>query len=207
MQPVPILIYDIEIANAIPSRDVPQEMDITYCEGWTDYAGMGISLITAWAYGHELPRVFFKDNIVGFFEMIEAAESIVTFNGEKFDNQLLRAVAGAEIPHEKHFDLYLAIKEASGQPPFGRGKYNLDALAQANFGVAKRQTELPPILFQRGKTGHLVEHGLLDIMLTKWLLELCAQQPILDPNPPHKRLHVALPPKIHDYLRALPPRR
>lgn len=40
-----MLIYDIEIRNAIPDGDSTPLPDIIYCEGWRDFKGMGIAVI------------------------------------------------------------------------------------------------------------------------------------------------------------------
>jgi len=44
------IIYDIEIAKAIPSKSEPKEEGVEYCKGWGDHAGMGIACLCAHDY-------------------------------------------------------------------------------------------------------------------------------------------------------------
>jgi hypothetical protein len=38
-------VFDLEIIKAIPPKDAADRLDgIEYCNGWTDYQGMGISV-------------------------------------------------------------------------------------------------------------------------------------------------------------------
>ena len=43
-----ILVYDLEIVQAIPQRNKAKEPDIVYCAGWEDHANMGVSVIGAY---------------------------------------------------------------------------------------------------------------------------------------------------------------
>ena len=53
-----MLICDIEIVNAIPDRNKPNEPGIEYCAGWNDHANMGVSVIGAYdAVEDQVPRV------------------------------------------------------------------------------------------------------------------------------------------------------
>ncbi len=45
-----MLIYDIEIRNAIPDRNGATEPGVQYCEGWEDHRGMGIAVIGCYDY-------------------------------------------------------------------------------------------------------------------------------------------------------------
>ena len=57
-----VLVYDIEIVNAIPDREGIKKEGVEYCEGWGDHAGMGISVIGAYDALEDRYRVFCEDN-------------------------------------------------------------------------------------------------------------------------------------------------
>lgn len=52
------LIYDIEIAKAILGPKEKPMPGVEYCQGWTDYVGMGISVICAYDCAEDRYRVF-----------------------------------------------------------------------------------------------------------------------------------------------------
>lgn len=209
-----LLTYDCEIIRGIPSGKHPSEPDIEYCNGWKDFANMGVSLISVYDFNTRMPRLFMQDNIVDFFRMVERQDTIVVgFNNWNFDDNLVsymgvkferytRAVRydvdETSVVCAQSFDLLRAIWEAAGLDSNSYGYHHqgfgLHDVCMANIGQGKRgDGELAAILFQRQRYGSLVDYGLTDIMLTAYLLELCARQPIINPKKPQERLHVAIP--------------
>jgi hypothetical protein len=131
-----MLIYDIEIANAIPSRNGAREDGITYCDGWSDYKGMGIACIAAYDYKYDCSRIFMEDNLTDFGWWVVTQECVVGFNNNRFDNCILEA-HGINILPEKSYDLLQEIWRAAGLGPDFRpethGGYSLQAMVNANF--------------------------------------------------------------------------
>lgn len=196
-----VIVYDCEIKNGILSGKEPSEPDIKYCEGWRDFKGMGVSLITVFDFRTKLPRVFMDDNIVQFFELLERSPIVVGFNNHNFDDNLLATMGAEVLPFNGaagSYDLLRAIWSAAGLDPKSYGYhhqgYGLDDVCRANIGMGKSGNgALAAILFQRQKYGTLIDYGLTDVMLTTWLLALCKQQPIINPKRPGERLHVEVP--------------
>jgi hypothetical protein len=211
-----VVAYDCEIRKGIPGKNEPTHPDIEYASGWRDFENMGVSLITCYDFSWRMPRVFMDDNIIEFFKLIEPEhhndEVIVAgFNNNNFDDNLLKHMgvkfrpfrkderdSGEEALTPKSFDLLRAIWKAAGLDPTSYGYhhqgYGLDDCCKANIGQGKRGNgALAAILYQRKQFGSLIDYGLTDIMLTAYLLELCARQPIVNPKKPAERLFVEIP--------------
>jgi len=187
-----MIIYDIEIAKAIPPKDEPREPDLEYCEGWGDHLGMGIAVIGVFDFDTGLPRIFMKDNIDELWKLMDAHDVIAGFNSKHFDNKIM-AAHGYDVPDEKTFDLYLEIKEAAGAHKYAKG-YNLDNCCYVNLGIKKsgHGSEVPA-LWQRGQHGQVIDYGLRDIMISAKLLQMAMDQPLLDPANPGTRIFVKSP--------------
>jgi hypothetical protein len=167
------VVYDIEIAKAIPNRKEPMMPNIKYCNGWHDHKGMGISCIVTYEVEKDSYRVFMKDNFIEFEQLLVEADIVVGFNSVRFDNKVIEAnrvyVPGLK---EKSFDILREIWTEKGLDPdkFGRSHwgYNLDGLAEANLGTEKSGNgALAPIWFQQGEYGKLIDYCLKDVEITK----------------------------------------
>lgn len=208
----PILAYDIEIKKGIPNKNDPPEMDIEYCAGWRDFENMGIALISCYDFQTRTPRLFMDDNLFNFFAFIEHNQPLlVGFNNNNFDDNLLKLAGVPTRPFQKDtadsdvnvlvpmsFDLLRAIWKAAGLDPNSYGYHHqgfgLDDVCMANLGFGKfADGAAAAIMYQRKQFGRLCDYGLRDIMLTAYLLDLCARQPIINPKNPSQRLFVEIP--------------
>lgn len=186
-----LVVYDCEILNVIPNsvtRAIP-EAGLKYCGGWGDHAGMGISVICAYVWGQGY-RVFLADNLAEF-EALAAADStiLVGFNNHSFDDKLICAclpqlalLDGARIPEHRSWDLAREVRRAKGMNPDapGRKTGGLDGLARANFLEGKKSTANAPQDWQRGLHGKVIDQCLMDVMLTKRLVELALDYRLRD---------------------------
>ena len=168
------LIYDCEIINCVPSRDGDDDDSYSYCKGWNDKVGMGISVICAYDYLTEMPRILLRDNFAEFAALVKEREHIIGFNSRYFDDELCRA-NGIEVTTT--YDILVEVRRATGQPDeYVRGQsrsgYSLNNLVRANCGVTKSgDGAQAPQLWQDGKIGSVVDYCLRDVMLTKRLLD------------------------------------
>lgn len=169
-----LVIYDTEIINAVPTQGV-REQRYTYCEGWHDKAGMGISVICAYETRAARPRVFLRDNAGDFQQLMDDADAIVGFNNFSFDDRLLEA-NGYTVQSGKSIDLAALIWRAAGTPngehPSGLG---LDAICQANNLPGKTgDGAFAPFDWQNGRIGTVVDYCLADVMCTLRLYRFLA---------------------------------
>lgn len=185
------IIYDIEIAKAIPSPNSYCEKGIKYCGGWSDHARMGISVIGVYDYVEDRYRTFCADNSDEFTALWDNRDLCVGFNNIPFDNAVIRATKDADwqCPDDvRCYDLLREIWIASGlEPEFNRkthGGVGLDAVCERNFGAKKSGNgALAPVDWQRGKYGTVIDYCLNDIRLTKKLFDLVLSgKPVINPK-------------------------
>lgn len=171
-----MIIYDIEIKNAIPPARGSRDTNVVYCEGWDDYPGMGIACIGVYDYRADRYRVFLEDNLDEFRSLVEKSSIIIGFNNIKFDDQLC-AANNIIIQKEKSYDLLVEMWRAAGIETYFKswlthGGYGLDSTCDLNFGLKKSgDGALAPVLWQRGKHGTVIDYCLNDIAMTKRLAE------------------------------------
>lgn len=175
------LVYDLEIKRAIPPRDGSMELGVEYCEGWEDYAGMGIACVGVWDCLENVPLIFCEDNLSDFQRLVNQRQLCVGFNSIKFDNHVLDA-HGIEIPRHQSYDLLRELWISDGLNPdqFNfktHGGYSLEKCCNVNFGTGKSgDGALAPLNWQQGKIGNVVSYCLRDVMLTRRLFLRAATQ-------------------------------
>lgn len=187
-----ILVYDLEIVKAIQGRGDPRHDDIEYCDGWDDKKGMGISVCGVYDYLEDRYRVFCDDNRDEFLDLARRRKMLVSWNGIDFDNPVIAATWGAEIPDRMCYDLMRETKVACGfNPTTTMRGFRLNDWAAANFGDGKTgDGALAPIDWQRGKVGSVIDYCLADVWLTKRLMDrvlacgILAQPPKSGKNQP-----------------------
>lgn len=182
------IVYDIEIEKAIPpKRGTDRLSNIRYCEGWHDHANMGISVVGVYDYLNERYRVICADNKEEMERLINRAYSVITFNGEAFDHKVLSATWDIEVPVERSYDLLCEVWQAAGlsrtyDHATHKG-YTLDAIAKVNLGEGKTgHGAIAPIDWQQGKIGSVIDYCLMDVRLTKGLIDLIEKNgELIDP--------------------------
>lgn len=166
-----LLFLDCEIARCIPSRrsaddpdtdpDEADRMLYQFCEGWTDFAGMGLSCVTTFSTLEARAHIYMRDNLAELIESIRLHDFVVSFNGDRFDIPLLRA---HDIMAHQHIDLaasiWAACGIANGEHPRGLGLNDL-CLANGIAGKTGNGAHAPK-LFQDGHFGQLIDYCLGD---------------------------------------------
>lgn len=170
-----MLIYDVEIARAVQNKDEARLPGVDYCDGWHDFAGMGVACVCAYDLNEQRCRVFMQDNLLAFGELARSHDRVLGFNSIAFDDNVMRA-AGVEWPQEKSADLARLIWKAAGVPEgeHPRG-LSLDALCKANgLGGKSGNGAMAPVMYQRGDLGGLIDYCLADVALTLKLYRVAA---------------------------------
>lgn len=175
------IIYDCEIKRCIPQKGKDNNPDFEYCQGWTDYIGMGISVVCVYEFSNDTMHTFdFKNpfHTRNLQELFTDTLCAVGFNNHHFDNKLLNA-HGFVVPQS--YDMFEEIKKQRGQYPKG---YNLDAIAKANNVAGKAEIEggaLAPILYQRGEFERLNEYCRQDVRMTADVYRMVLDNMLHDP--------------------------
>lgn len=181
-----MIIYDIEIKNAIPDRKSANLPGITYCRGWDDHANMGISVIGAYDMKADAYHVYLEDNFSAFQSLIEG-RTVVGFNSIPFDDVVCAAHG---ITVKTHYDILREVYAAKGLNPFPArfsseyAGYGLDALCEATLGMKKTgHGGHAPVLWQQGKYGEVIDYCLNDVRLSVALMRrIWSAQGITDPK-------------------------
>jgi len=174
------LIYDAEIINMVPMRNEPVDITLTYCKGWEDHAGMGVSVVCCYDYVEDRYRVFTKENWQGLAHLFHVREVLVGFNNKRFDNTLLKACGVCESGkwESKSYDVLAEMWRASGLNPdeFNfktHSGFSLDVTAKVNLNEGKTGEggAMAPALWQRGAYGQVIDYCLQDVKLTRRLFD------------------------------------
>lgn len=179
-----LIIYDTEIANGVATPDNQPKPGYKYAKGWTDYAGMGISVICAYDIAEAQYRVFMADNFSAFDDLVGRGAHVLGFNNHRFDDRLIRE-NGFRIPHEKSLDLAAAIWKSAGIPNGEHPKgLSLNACCQANGLPTKTGNGADaPQDYQDGRIGRVIDYCLNDVRCTLHLYRYIAQNGgLLDPR-------------------------
>lgn len=189
-----MFIFDIEIKSAIPPKnDRDKKIGFNYCDGWEDYAGMGIAVIGVWDYTTDSSRIFGDDDLEDFQKFVDSHDIAVGFNNNRFDNNVLRA-GGVVIQPNKSYDILAEIYSALGS--FQKG-CRLDNAVKANFPNAVGKTgdgADAPLLWQKGFYGRVIDYCLNDVRLTKMILDRILRNGwINNPIKPSEKLFITRP--------------
>jgi hypothetical protein len=192
-----MLIYDVEIVRCIPEKDAPRREDLEYCEGWTDYAGMGVSVACVYDVEARSVRVFLEDNLA---ELVELARNqvLVGFNNHGFDDHVL---AAAGVTWFASYDLLAEIRAvADGSRTYVRGLTRagrkLADVCAANLASHNQKTGSgahAPELWQKGRRGEVIDYCIRDVLL---LAKVIAKLPRLIDPATGRELSVRMPAEL-----------
>lgn len=163
-----MIIYDIETKKAVISKGDEKVSGIEYVDSWNDHKGFGISVICAYDYAEKSYRIFFDDNKDEFVSLVNSRKYVVGFNNKMFDDKIVAACWGIEIPEDKSVDIRLVMQKKIGYFKVA----SLGDWCIGNIGANKTgDGKDAPMLFQQGKYGKLVDYVIQDVKLTRLLFE------------------------------------
>jgi hypothetical protein len=207
-----LAIFDAEIVKAIPPKNNADRLDdIQYCDGWTDYQGMGISTVSfchlifsrqrlvsetdddfkwvvarqetsCFRFGTELTA---DDMRIMIHNDREDDYLFGGFNSRKFDDKLFQA-NGVSLTSD--FDLFEMILEAAGLKGIQYWKrnpkpsYTLDSITKANGMIKTGHGELAPIMWQRGDEQGVIDYCENDSLIEGGVAKLLLNGELIDPN-------------------------
>jgi hypothetical protein len=169
-----MIVVDVEIKKAIRSRTEERLEGIEYCDGWRDFANMGIACVCTYDIVTHLTRVFLEEDLEDFQAYI-AGKWTAGFNTVNFDNRLLLE-HDIVVDAEHHYDILRGIWIALDLNPdtFNprtHGGWGLDAVCQATLGIRKTgHGALAPVWWQQGKRGKVIDYCCNDVWMEGSLL-------------------------------------
>ena len=171
------VVYDLEIECAVPDHRSSIKPGVKYCQGWTDYAGMGVAVLCAYDLLEDRPHIYLADNLDDFAVLVESREHLIGFNSLAFDDNV---VAAQGIAVKTTYDLKVeAAGIIKGKRIPGR---RLSDFARVNGctqnGAVEDHAGIPE-LWQLGQRGVVIDECMGDVMT---LVALVRKLPvILDP--------------------------
>jgi len=186
-----MIIFDCEIKKMILGRNEVADPTLQYCAGWSDYKGMGISVVCVYdtflGMMHTLTPQDDDHHADLLQGMLNQHEYIVGFNNHGFDNALLEA-AGFTIPKGRSYDIYAQVIAAAGlsdAPFYERKGFRLDDLARSNKLTRKNDDgggALAPALYQRGEIERLHTYCGNDVQMTVELVNVILERNVICPR-------------------------
>lgn len=170
-----MIILDVEIEKAIPPRPGEfRDSTIQYCEGWRDFANMGVTCVCTYELDTHLSRVFLIEDLPDLQKYL-AGKATSGFNTCRFDLPLL-AHHGVTVDQSKHYDVLEKIWVTLGLDPdhfvyATHGGWSLDAVCEASFGEKKSGNgAMAPVWWQQGQKGRVIDYCLRDVWLEAKLI-------------------------------------
>lgn len=148
------IFFDIETLKL--SHEVPG--------GWDRIQDFGVAVVVTWDRTNGF-REWFEKDVEKLVNELEAYESVVTFNGERFDFQVLSGYLSVDHLFKKSFDLLVAIKAACGH------RVSLDSVGADTLKIRKSGDGLQAVKWWReGRQLKVVEYCRDDVALLASLI-------------------------------------
>lgn len=136
--------------------------------GWNNIPGFGLAVAVTWDAPSGF-REWYEEEAPSLVSELASHNRIVTFNGERFDFQILSAYAPVKGLYPKSFDVLVDLKRRLGH------RVSLQDLAWATLGRGKSGTGLDAIRWWRSGDPALrrrvVEYCKLDVELLRDCVE------------------------------------
>ena len=145
------LVLDLETQQLVKDWAKPWEAGLSVCGVWISWMGGPAGRF----------RLYDPGSIHNVIPLIEAAEVVVTYNGDKFDLPFLGGLVRA-FKVRKHIDLLALIKAETGR------RWSLDNITRATLGRCKTgKGSSAPLLWSRNEFASLYSYCLDDVALTR----------------------------------------
>ena len=133
--------------------------------GWGNIRGFGMAVAVTWDKEHKFRR-WFEADAERLVQELETYTHIVTFNGNRFDFEVLRAYVPVHRLQEISLDVHELLFKQLGH------RVKLDQLAKETLGTAKSGDGLQAVEWWRaGKKDQVAEYCEQDVAILRDLVE------------------------------------
>ena len=161
-------------------------------ESWPEYqTSCGISVACVMGEG-DLEIGFYTPgdkepfDLYSLVRVLEEADEVVSFNGDRFDNQVLIAALGLPaLRLARSVDLLKVVLAAKGPVRYPEGSWKLDAICKRTLGEGKLLGDgaYAPQKAREGRWGELFTYCMGDVHLTRELhRHIIRRGYIIDPD-------------------------
>ena len=110
--------------------------------GWENIRAFGLSVAVTWDAAHDF-REWYENDAVRLIGELSAFERVVTFNGDRFDLEVLSAYGDVAALRQKSVDLLRDLKRRLGF------RVSLQAVAQSTLGRQKTGSGVDAVTWWR----------------------------------------------------------
>ncbi|HEX7547958.1 MAG TPA: ribonuclease H-like domain-containing protein [Candidatus Methylomirabilis sp.] len=110
--------------------------------GWDNIRAFGLSVAVTWDIAHDF-REWYEDDAVYLIGELSAFERIITFNGDRFDLEVVSAYGDVAALRQKSVDILRDLKRRLGF------RVSLQAVAQATLGRQKTGSGVDAVTWWR----------------------------------------------------------
>ncbi len=138
--------------------------------GWSRICDFELAVGVTWDHQHQF-RLWYEPDAAALIEELIRFERIITFNGERFDFQVLSRYGDVRPLYPKSQDLLVDLKRKLGH------RVKLESLVQATLGRGKSGAgELAVTWWRAGQRERVVAYCQQDVQLMVDLVEFARQQ-------------------------------
>jgi DEAD/DEAH box helicase domain-containing protein len=129
--------------------------------GWANVRGFGVAVAVTWDKENSFRR-WFEADVEKLVAELEQFTHIVTFNGNRFDLEVLRAYVPIHRLHERSFDVHEKLYQQLGH------RVKLDQLAKETLGTSKSGDGLQAVEWWRaGQKDRVAEYCEQDVAILR----------------------------------------
>lgn len=153
--------FDLEISSSISEHR----------DGWAaaKRGECGVASVVVFDSISDRFHLYDEFNIIDCVKHLNAADLIVSFNGQEFDVPCLSGYTSEAI-YAPHYDILQDIWTSLGAEKRGKGMWGLGIVAERTLGLTKSGSgESAPALFEAGRMAELFDYNLNDVHMTRRL--------------------------------------
>jgi DEAD/DEAH box helicase domain-containing protein len=133
--------------------------------GWSNIRAFGVAVAVTWDKVSAFRR-WFEEDAEKLVTELETFTHVVTFNGNRFDLEVLRAYAPIHRLHERSFDVHEVLFKQLGH------RVKLDQLAKDTLGTAKSGDGMQAVGWWRaGQKDRVAEYCEQDVAILRDVVE------------------------------------
>lgn len=154
-------LFDREIYLDIETQRLSHEVD----GGWSNVRAFGLAVAVTWDKERGF-RHWYEEQALALVGELENFTQIVTFNGNRFDLEVLRAYAPIDGLRQRSFDVLEVLHKQLGR------RVKLDQLARETLGTAKSGDGLQAVEWWRaGHKDRVAAYCEMDVAILRDVVE------------------------------------
>ncbi len=139
--------------------------------GKNDPTALDLSIMCIYESDTKKYSSYTIETLPTLWPILEAADVLVTYNGEHFDLPILNKYYNGDLTKFKHIDLLKEIQKVIGR------RVGLDSVAQATLNKGKSGNGLEAITWwKKGEIQKIIDYCMMDVEVTKDVYEYAMKE-------------------------------